>query len=250
MSTTGTSGSLPETSRPILYSEPTSSDITIDGDDDTMMKEDLVEDTEDSDVELTSATSTGAETPQFDTSTPLPDELPRLKSKSVAPTKMLVQRSKDSDMLILKPVVTPVSRRPGTSLKRRVSDSPDPMNLLAPDRVTKHLRLLIRERPRYPIDQATSSQIDQIEDGNMSSRKLLEYSLSDSSNEEEAHILVSKTKYIIPTTFERAIQSPQRAQWLAACAEELMAMKNNDVYQVVSNAQVTDKPVNGRWVFV
>ena len=28
-----------------------------------------------------------------------------------------------------------------------------------------------------------------------------------------------------------------------------MAMKNNDVYQVVSNADVTDKPVKGRWVF-
>ena len=83
----------------------------------------------------------------------------------------------------------------------------------------------------------------------MSSRTLLEYSLSDSSDEEEAHILVSKTKYIIPTTFEEAIQSPQKAQWLPACAEELMAMKNNDVYQVVSNAEVTDKPVKGRWVF-
>ena len=42
LSTTGTSGSLPETSGPILSSEPTSSDITIDGDDDTIMKEDLV----------------------------------------------------------------------------------------------------------------------------------------------------------------------------------------------------------------
>ena len=120
---------------------------------------------------------------------------------------MLVQRSKDSDMLILKPVVTPVSRRPGTSSKRRVSHLPDPMNLIAPD--TNHLRLLIRERPRYSFDQATSSQIDQIEDGNMSSRKLLEHSLSDSSDEEESHILVSKTKYIIPTTFEEAIRSPQ-----------------------------------------
>ena len=90
------------------------------------------------------------------------------------------------------------------------------MNLLAPDRVTKHLRLLISERPSYPIDQATSSQVDQIEDGNMSSRKLLGYSLSDSSDEEEAHILVSKTKYILPTTFEKALQNPQKAQWLAA----------------------------------
>ena len=43
LSTTGTSGSLPETSGPILSSEPSSSDITIDGDDDMIMKEDLVE---------------------------------------------------------------------------------------------------------------------------------------------------------------------------------------------------------------
>ena len=83
----------------------------------------------------------------------------------------------------------------------------------------------------------------------MSSRKLLEYFLSDSSDEEEAHILVSKTKYIIPTTFEEAIQSPQKAEWLAACAEELIAMENNDVYHVVSSAEVTDKPVKGQWVF-
>ena len=109
-------------------------------------------------------------------------------------------------MLILKPVVTPVSRRRGISLKRRVSHSPDPMNVLAPDRVTKHMRLLIRERPRYLIDQATSSQIDHIEEGNISTRKLLVYFISDSSDEEEAHILVSKTKYIIPTTVEEAIQ--------------------------------------------
>ena len=165
------------------------------------MKEDLVEDKEDSDVELTSANNTDTEPSQFDTSTPIPDEVPRLKSKSVAPTKMLVQRSKDSNMLILKPVVISFSRRPGPSLKRRVSHSPDPMNLVAPDRITKHLRLLIRERPRYPIDQATSSQVDQIEDGNMSSRKLLEYSLSDSSDEEKAHIIVSKTQYIYSNYF-------------------------------------------------
>ena len=176
LSTTGTSGSLPETSGPTLSSEPTSSDITIDGDDVPFMKEDMVGETEDSDVEFTSASSTDAETPQIDTLTRLTDEVPRLKSKSVAPTKMLVQRSNDSYMLILKPVVTPVSRRPGTSSKIRVGHSPDPMNILAPDRDTKYLRLLIRKRARYPIDQATSSRIDQIEDGNMSSGKLLEYS--------------------------------------------------------------------------
>ena len=249
LSTIGISDGLSETSGSNSALDTIVPETTINGDDDTIMKEDIVEDKEDSDVELTSANTTDTEAPQFDTSTPLPDEFPRLKSRSVQPTKMLVQRATDSDMLILKPVVTPVSRRVAQSLKRRVSYSPDPMNLLVPHKIAKQLRLLIRTKPREPIDQATSSQVDQIEDGNMSSRKLLEYSTLDSSDEEEAHLLVSKSKYLIPTTFEEALQSPQKAQWLAACAEELMAMKNNDVYEIVPKSNVTDKTVRGRWVF-
>ena len=245
----GGSNSLPEPSEPNKSSAPNPQDISINGDDDTIMKEDFVEEVSDSDVELTSGSTTDAETPQFNTTITTSDGIPSLRINDHRPTKMIVQRSKDSDLLILKPVVTPVSRIGRPKPKRRRSFSPDPLNLLLPSTSSKQLRLTMGDKPSVPIDQATSSKTDQIEDANMSSRKMLEYSLSDSSDEGEVHLLVDKNKYLIPTTFKEAILTPQKAQWLAACSEELMAMKHSNVYDVVPNAEFQDKIVRGRWVF-
>ena len=151
-------------------------------------------------------------------------------------------------MLILKPVVTPISRLRNQIIKRRLSDSPDPLNLLVPSKVQKALRQRIVIKPRAAIDLARK-ETGQIEDGNMSSRKLLEYFPSDNSDSEEINLLVNKNKYDIPTSFEEAILTPQKAKWLAACLEELMAMKSNNVYDVVPTSSIKDKTVKGRWVF-
>ena len=151
-------------------------------------------------------------------------------------------------MLILKPVVTPISRLRNQIIKRRLSDSPDPLNLLVPSKVHKVLRQRIVIKPRAAIDLARN-ETGQIEDGEMSSRKLLEYSPSDNSDSEEVNLLVNKNKYEIPTTFEEAILTPQKAKWLAACLEELMAMKSNNVYDIVPTSPVKDKTVKERWVF-
>lgn len=229
----------------------TSSDastFTINGDDDTIMKEAVVESSGESDVDISSGNTTDAEQTEITTSTPLPDMNPILKSNSGTATKMLVQRTKDSDTLILKPVVTPISRLRNQIIKRRLSDSPDPLNLLVPSKVQKALRQRIVIKPRAAIDLARK-ETGQIEDGNMSSRKLLEYFPSDNSDSEEINLLVNKNKYDIPTSFEEAILTPQKAKWLAACLEELMAMKSNDVYDIVPTSSIKDKTVKGRWVF-
>ena len=69
------------------------------------MKEAVDETSGESDVELSSGTSTDTEAIEHSTPTPLTDEVPILKSNTGTATKMIVQRTKDSDMLILKPVV-------------------------------------------------------------------------------------------------------------------------------------------------
>ena len=151
-------------------------------------------------------------------------------------------------MLILKPVATPISRLTSQIIKPRLSDSPDPLNLLAPSKVHKVLRQRIVIKPRAAIDLARN-ETGQIEDGEMSSRKLLEFSPSDNSDSEQVNLLVNKKQCEIPTNFEEAILTPQNAKLLAACLEELMAMKSNNVYDVVPTSSIKDKTVKGRWVF-
>ena len=73
------------------------------------MKEAVDKTSGESDVELSSGTSTDTESTEHYTPTPVTDEVPILKSNAGTATTMLVQGTKDSDMLILKPVVTPIS---------------------------------------------------------------------------------------------------------------------------------------------
>lgn len=76
--------------------------------------------------------------------------------------------------------------------------------------------------------------------------------LSNNSNSmnHQINLLVSNNKYIIPTTYNQAMKTSQKNQWIKACEEELNAMKKLDVYTLVDKNKLKGKSIiKGRWVF-
>ena len=219
-------------------------DTSIAGDDDTDMKENVSNDSEeetstevdtpvpmDVESELEQTNESAAESSDSSSSTQL--------VVKPSTTKYMVQRNPDKDFLILKPVAFPGERRNRfKDLKRRLLFSPDPLDLLSNNKFLKSNTAKLLIKPKSDIAQIEGS-----------SSKMIEYIPTDTSDSEEVNLLVPKGKYQIPDTFNEAMNTPEKSKWLLACSEELMAMKNNHVYEEVALADIKDKVVKGRWVF-
>jgi hypothetical protein len=223
--------------------------ISIAGDEDTDMKEDLVEESDANVSESTTSDSDVAvpmeveESNHSIESTPMPfvtePNEPKSPTSKTIPTKFLVQRNHNKDFLILKPVAVPTERRNRfREMKRKQLFSPDPMNLLTNNKLLRSNSTKLFINPKSTIPEIEANH-----------QKMLEYSTSDSTDSEEVNLLVAKNKYNIPETFSEAMATTEKTKWLAACSEELMAMKNNDVYEEVAISSTKDKIVKGRWVF-
>ena len=78
---------------------------------------------------------------------------------------------------------------------------------------------------------------------------MLELTSSDSTDSEEANLLVTNKKYHIPESYKESVAILEKAKWIAACYEERMAIKNNDVFDEVPLTSTNDTDLKGRWVF-
>ena len=58
---------------------------------------------------------------------------------------------------------------------------------------------------------------------------MLEFPCRDFTDSKRANLLVAKGKNHIPESYKEGLATPERAKWIVACYEELMAIKNNDV---------------------
>lgn len=68
---------------------------------------------------------------------------------------------------------------------------------------------------------------------------------------EEANLLVSKNKYVLPETFADVLQSKQKDHWISAMNEELKAISDQKVFVEHNRSKLPPRSllVKSRWVF-
>lgn len=86
------------------------------------------------------------------------------------------------------------------------------------------------------------------------SRLFIEEGESDSdtsgyiSDAEQGFLAVARTKYLIPETYHQVLNSSEKEKWIAAIAEELSAIDNLNVYELVKDTPDIQS-IASRWVF-
>lgn len=153
-------------------------------------------------------------------------------------SKILVERTRNPNTLIVH------------KSKSSSKTDNDPLNILSTSSVLKRRR---NASKRFaPLKRIVSEQPQKmITDGSLITdiRDTSDSSDASCSSEDEINLLVSKNKYHIPESYSEAIQTEQKSKWIAACAEEYMSIKNNNVFDLIDSSSVKDKVIRGRWVF-